>query len=117
MPCQSRHPVDQCCAYIAVESLKSDEHLLFCILQSSDFQLAGAIARQSAGRDIGEVLGGPAAGIAVVPSLEDVLPVQPDVLIDYTEPDCPVGSAGVQDHGVHLQTQPSAETLAAGRRR
>jgi 4-hydroxy-tetrahydrodipicolinate reductase len=87
------------------------------ILHSSDFQLAGAIARQSAGRDIGEVLGGPAAGIAVVPSLEDVLPVQPDVLIDYTEPDCPVGSAGVQDHGVHLQTQPSAETLAAGRRR
>jgi 4-hydroxy-tetrahydrodipicolinate reductase len=35
------------------------------ILQSSDFQLVGAIARKSAGRDIGEVLGVPATGITV----------------------------------------------------
>jgi 4-hydroxy-tetrahydrodipicolinate reductase len=57
------------------------------ILHTSDFQLAAAIARQSTGRDIGEVLGGPAAGIAVVSSLEEALPLQPDVLIDYTKPD------------------------------
>jgi hypothetical protein len=28
MPWQSRHPVDQCCTYVAVESVKIDEHLL-----------------------------------------------------------------------------------------
>src|SRR3954467_11529510 len=57
------------------------------ILQSADFQLVGLIARQSAGRDIGEVLGGPAAGIPIAASLEEVLPAQPDVLIDFTKPD------------------------------
>ena len=73
------------------------------ILQSGDFQLAGAIARQSAGRDIGEVLGGPAAGIAVVPSLEDVLPVQPDVLIDYTTPDSvKARTFAALDHGLRV---------------
>jgi 4-hydroxy-tetrahydrodipicolinate reductase len=73
------------------------------ILQSSDFQLAGVIARQSAGRDIGEVLGGPAAGIAVVPSLEDVLPVQPDVLIDYTTPDSvKARTFAALDHGLRV---------------
>ena len=73
------------------------------ILQSSDFHLAGAIARRSAGRDIGEVLGGPAAGIAVVPSLEDVLPVQPDVLIDYTTPDSvKARTLAALDHGLRV---------------
>jgi 4-hydroxy-tetrahydrodipicolinate reductase len=50
------------------------------ILQSRDFQLAGAIARRGEGRDIGEVLGGAAA-------VQEVLPARPDVLIDYTKPD------------------------------
>lgn len=56
------------------------------VLQSGDFQLAGVIARRGAGRDIGEVLGGRAAGIPVAASLEEVLPARPDVLIDYTKP-------------------------------
>ena len=43
------------------------------ILQSGDFQLAGVIARRSVGLDIGEVLGGPPAGIPIVASLEEVL--------------------------------------------
>jgi 4-hydroxy-tetrahydrodipicolinate reductase len=57
------------------------------ILRSGNFHLAGVIARQSVGRDIGEVLGEPAAGITVVSTMEDALPAQPDVLIDYTTPD------------------------------
>ena len=57
------------------------------IITSSDFQLAGVIARRDAGRDIGEVLDVQPTGIQIVPSLEEVLPAQPDVLIDYTRPD------------------------------
>src|SRR5437868_6659136 len=57
------------------------------ILESSEFELAGALARQSAGADIGEALGLPRTGIKIVCSLEEVLPAQPDVLIDYTKPD------------------------------
>jgi 4-hydroxy-tetrahydrodipicolinate reductase len=73
------------------------------ILQSSDFQLAGAIARLSAGRDIGEVLGGATAGIAVVQSLAEVLPAQPDVLIDYTGPDSvKARTHSALDHGLRV---------------
>ena len=73
------------------------------ILQSGDFQLAGAIARQSAGRDIGEVLGGPTVGIAVVPWLEDALSAQPDVLIDYTKPDSvKARTFAALDHGLRV---------------
>ena len=54
---------------------------------SNTFHLAGVIARQSVGHDIGEVLGTPAAGLTIVSTLEEVLPAQPDVLIDYTTPD------------------------------
>jgi 4-hydroxy-tetrahydrodipicolinate reductase len=57
------------------------------ILESEQFQLVGALARRSAGTDIGVALGLPAAGIAIAQSLEDVLPAAPDVLIDYTKPD------------------------------
>jgi 4-hydroxy-tetrahydrodipicolinate reductase len=73
------------------------------LLQSSDLQLAGAIARRSAGRDIGEVLGGPPAGIEVVSSLEGVLALQPDVLIDYTKPDSvKTRTLAALDHGLRV---------------
>lgn len=73
------------------------------ILQTADFQLVGVIARQSAGRDIGEVLGGPAAGITIAASLEEVLPAQPDVLIDYTKPDSvKARTLSALDHGVRV---------------
>jgi len=73
------------------------------VLQSGDFQLVGVIARRSAGLDIGEVLGGPAAGIVVVPSLEEVLPAQPDVLIDYTKPDSvKARTFAALGHGLHM---------------
>jgi 4-hydroxy-tetrahydrodipicolinate reductase len=73
------------------------------ILQSGDFQLVGAIARQRVGIDIGELLGLPAAGIAVVPTLEEVLPLQPDVLIDYTAPDSvKARTIAALDHGLRV---------------
>ena len=73
------------------------------ILRSGDFHLAGVIARQSVGRDIGEVLGEPAAGIAVASTLEDALPAQPDVLIDYTTPDSvKARTVAALDHGLRV---------------
>ncbi len=57
------------------------------ILESQEFQLVGAIGRRNAGRDVGEVLGLPAAGVRIVETLEEAVRVKPDVLIDYTLPD------------------------------
>lgn len=56
------------------------------ILESQEFQLVGALARRNVGRDIGEVLGLPAAGVEIVDTLADALRVKSDVLIDYTQP-------------------------------
>ncbi len=58
------------------------------LLNSADFEVVGAIARQSAGRDVGEVLGMDRAGVAISASLADVLAsgARPDVLVDYTDP-------------------------------
>jgi 4-hydroxy-tetrahydrodipicolinate reductase len=58
------------------------------ILRARDrgIQLVGAIGRRHAGLDIGEVLGGPPAGVPVASSLGEALPAHPDVLVDYTGP-------------------------------
>jgi len=73
------------------------------VLHSSDVHLAGVIARQSVGRDIGEVLGEPTAGIAVVSTLEEALPSEPDVLIDYTTPDSvKARTIAALDHGLRV---------------
>ena len=57
------------------------------ILASSEFQLVGAVARQQAGKDIGETLGHGRADVNIVASLEEALAVPADVLIDYTGPE------------------------------
>lgn len=57
------------------------------ILASSEFKLVGAIARQYAGKDIGEVLGTGVSGVRIVKSLEEAAHASIDVLIDYTKPD------------------------------
>jgi 4-hydroxy-tetrahydrodipicolinate reductase len=57
------------------------------ILASSEFRLVSAIARREAGRDVGEALGGAAAGVRLVSDLDEALAAGPDVLIDYTKPD------------------------------
>lgn len=54
------------------------------ILASEDFELAGAIARQAAGIDLGERFGPKAAGIKIAATLEEALAGSPQVLIDYT---------------------------------
>jgi len=57
------------------------------ILASSEFELSGAVARRSAGRDAGELLGLPAAGVPVSATLAEALASPTDVLVDYTTPD------------------------------
>jgi 4-hydroxy-tetrahydrodipicolinate reductase len=57
------------------------------VLSSDEFELTGAIARRQAGRDAGELLGLPAKGVVVAPSLGEALARPADVLVDYTSPD------------------------------
>ena len=57
------------------------------LLSSPGFELTGAIARQSAGQDIGEVLGLPSAGIRISATLDEALSRPADVLVDFTKPD------------------------------
>jgi 4-hydroxy-tetrahydrodipicolinate reductase len=57
------------------------------ILASTEFALTGAVARQQAGRDIGEALGGQPAGVIIESSVEEALRVPANVLIDYTRHD------------------------------
>ncbi len=83
------------------------------VLQSSDFELIGVIARRSAGRDIGEVLGGATTGLMIAASLEEVLPAKPDVLIDYTKPDSvKARTLDALDHGVRVVIGTSGLTAA-----
>ena len=58
------------------------------LLASPEFDVVGAIARQTAGRDLGEVLGLAANGLIIRRTLDEVCAggVQPDVLVDYTDP-------------------------------
>jgi 4-hydroxy-tetrahydrodipicolinate reductase len=56
------------------------------VLHSSEFELTGAIARQAAGKDIGDVLGLPSAGIRIASNLDEALSHPADVLVDFTEP-------------------------------
>src|SRR4051812_32743420 len=57
------------------------------ILASSEFELSGAIARRSAGRDAGELLGVPGNGVRASATLAGALTRPTDVLVDYTTPD------------------------------
>tara|TARA_R110002072_G_scaffold284587_1_gene449050 strand:+ start:90508 stop:91305 length:798 start_codon:yes stop_codon:yes gene_type:complete len=54
------------------------------ILSSGDYELVGAIARQTVGQDVGELLGMAANGITVVSELGDELAANTDVLVDFT---------------------------------
>lgn len=57
------------------------------ILASDGFALTGAVARRSAGEDIGEALGVAPAGVRVTSAVPDALAAGADVLIDYTRHD------------------------------
>lgn len=58
------------------------------LLASEDFDVVGAIARQTAGQDLGGVLGLPANDVTIRRTLDEVLAdgTKPDVLVDYTDP-------------------------------
>ncbi len=57
------------------------------ILASNEFELTGAVARRTAGRDAGELLGVSGNGPPVSATLVEALARPADVLIDYTSPD------------------------------
>ena len=61
------------------------------VLDADDLDLVGAVARSGAGRDLGEVWGGDANGVAVQGTVADALDGV-DVLVDYTS------HAAVGDH-------------------
>jgi 4-hydroxy-tetrahydrodipicolinate reductase len=54
------------------------------ILKSPEFHLVSAVARRSAGRDIGEVLGIGSKGLRIVGTLDEALREPVDVMIEYT---------------------------------
>ncbi|MCH8810062.1 MAG: 4-hydroxy-tetrahydrodipicolinate reductase, partial [Proteobacteria bacterium] len=62
------------------------QELVRGVIEAEDLELASAVARQTAGRDIGEALGGEPAGVSVVATLAEALEAPCDVLIDYTHP-------------------------------
>jgi len=63
------------------------------VLAAEDMQLVGAVSRAAAGKDIGEVLGGAAAGVTVSASLAEALKTPCDVVVDYTKPHVVKGHA------------------------
>lgn len=56
------------------------------VLASNEFELTGAIARRSAGRDVGELLGLSATDVIVAGTLAEALARPADVLVDFTSP-------------------------------
>lgn len=61
-------------------------HLFAAILDDPKMTLVSAVARSTAGQDIGAVMGRSPIGIPVTDNLEAALEQRPDVVIDYTHP-------------------------------
>src|SRR2546430_14895603 len=83
------------------------------VLESSEFQLVGAVARQQTGVDIGEALGRDRTGLNIVATLEEALAIPTDVLIDYTSPDSVKAHIlKALDKGVHVVVGTSGLTAS-----
>jgi 4-hydroxy-tetrahydrodipicolinate reductase len=83
------------------------------ILGSADFALTGAVARQQAGRDIGEALGLPRAEIPIHDIVDEALRAPTAVLIDFTRPDTVKAHAlAALDRGVRVVIGASGLTAA-----
>ena len=52
----------------------------------SGFQITGAVARKTAGQDLGKALGLTESGITIKGNLKEALTKDTEVLIDYTNP-------------------------------
>ena len=63
------------------------------ILSAPDLSLVGAVARRSAGVDVGVALGMARQGVTVAPRVAAALEVPADVLVDYTQPQAVKGNA------------------------
>ena len=63
------------------------------ILGGGEFVLAGAVARDAAGKDAGEALGLERAGVTVSATLAEALAAPSDVVVDYTKPNAVKGHA------------------------
>ena len=73
------------------------------VLDADDMTLVGAVARASAGQDIGTVLGRDAIGLAVCETLEEALREPCDIVIDYTKPHVVKGhTITALNKGVHV---------------
>ena len=57
------------------------------ILNSPDLKLSGAMARKTAGQDIGQILGLGRTGVKISTTIEEALQAPTDVLVDYTKPE------------------------------
>lgn len=77
--------------------------LVAAVAASSDFRLAGAVARGAAGKDAGEAAGIGAIGVRISATLAEALERPSDVLIDYTRPDAVKHHAlAALAHGRHV---------------
>lgn len=56
------------------------------VLDADDLTLSGAVARATAGQDVGQALGRAPAGVTVAPTVGEALAAPCDVLIDYSHP-------------------------------
>ncbi len=60
--------------------------LVSAIRDSEAFQITGAVARRSAGLDLGLAVGGSAMGVTASVTIQEALMAETDVLIDYSHP-------------------------------
>lgn len=72
------------CVCVAGASGWTGSAVTRAVLNADDLELTGAIARRTAGIDVGTMLGESERGLAVSGSLEDALTRPVDVLVDFT---------------------------------
>lgn len=60
--------------------------LVRAVAAANDMGLVGAVARTSAGQDIGTIVGIGALGVTIAATVEDALRAGVDVFVDYTKP-------------------------------
>jgi 4-hydroxy-tetrahydrodipicolinate reductase len=83
------------------------------LLASSEFDLTGAIARRSVGRDVGELIGKSSSGVVVSGTLAEALVRPAEVLVDFTAPDSVKQRAlAALDRGVRVVIGTSGLTAA-----
>lgn len=62
--------------------------LAVAVVESNEFELVSAVSRKSAGKVLGEVILGSRSTLKIDSSVSGALAEEPDVLIDYTSPEC-----------------------------